>query len=192
MLVRPVRIKTVSPKLTVLPDTKLADKSASAISNRSNAVPTSPISAVRTSTPTAKGKAATIASDKTDDPLSTLRTDLAATQKARAALQAQVDDLTTSLKTLEAQSKASTTQIALLTRQKVDGERKLRDRDEEIRGKSKLVTEAQDEMVALSLQLNMAEQTSEKLQKDNKELLDRWMTSKREEADRMNRDSSWQ
>lgn len=126
------------------------------------------------------------------DLITSLRSDLAATQKARAALQAQVEEFTSSIKALEAQNRASAGQIAQLTRQKTDAERKLRDRDEEIRGKSKLVTEAQDEMVALSLQLNMAEQQSEKLQKDNKELLDRWMSSKREEADRMNRDSRWE
>ena len=74
----------------------------------------------------------------------------------------------------------------------MDVERKLRDREEEIKGKSKLVVEAQDEMVALGLQLNMSEQKSEKLEKDNRELLERWMKRKGEEAERMNRDSRWE
>lgn len=103
-----------------------------------------------------------------------------------------MEELTASLNSVQTQSKTSTAQIAQLSRQKADGERKLRDRDEELRGKSKLVEEAQDEMVALGLQLNMAEERSEKLVKENKELVDRWMKRMGEEADRVNRDSKWE
>lgn len=70
-------------------------------------------------------------------------------------------------------------------------ERRLRDRDEELRGKSRLVTLAQDEMVAQGLQLHMAEQKAERLEQDNRELLDRWMKSKGAEADKMNTESDW-
>lgn len=41
-------------------------------------------------------------------------------------------------------------------------------------------------MVSLNLQLNMAEQQKKKLQKENKELVDRWMARMGEEADAMN------
>lgn len=71
-------------------------------------------------------------------------------------------------------------------------ERKLRDREEEIRGKARLVEEAQDEMVSLQLQLNMAEQKSERLDKENKELVERWMRRMGEEVERVNRDAGWQ
>lgn len=71
-------------------------------------------------------------------------------------------------------------------------ERKLKDREEEIRLKSKLVEQAQDEQVALGLQLNMAEARSGKLEKENKELVDRWMIRMGEEAERVNRDSKWE
>lgn len=124
--------------------------------------------------------------------LSRLRTDLATTQKARSTLQAQVDELTTSLSALQADKETSTSQITLLTRQKTEAERKLRDRDEELRGKSRLVEQAQDEMVALGLQLNMAEQRSEKLTKENKDLVDRWMKRMGEEAEQMNLESKWE
>ena len=130
--------------------------------------------------------------ESANDTLSRLRADLGTTQKARTALQSQVDELTASLKALELQNKSSTTQIAQLTRQKTDVERRLRDRDEELKGKSRLVEEAQDEMVALGLQLNMAEGKSERLSKENKELVDRWMKRMGEEADRVNRDSKWE
>jgi len=123
--------------------------------------------------------------------LARLRTDLATTQKARTALQTQVDELTASLSALQTQSKASTSQITQLTRQKAAVERKLRDRDEELKGKSRLIEHAQDEMVALGLQLNMAEERKDQLTKENKDLIDRWMKRMGEEADRVNRDSRW-
>lgn len=126
------------------------------------------------------------------DLLSTLRADLANTQRVRASLQAQVTELTTSLTQLQSTQKDSTAQVGLLTKQKLDVERKLRDREEEIRGKARLVEEAQDEMVSLQLQLNMAEQKSERLDKENKELVERWMRRMGEEVERVNRDAGWQ
>lgn len=51
--------------------------------------------------------------------------------------------------------------------------------------------QAQDEMVALGLQLNVAEEQKEKLSRENKELVDRWMKRMGEEAERVNRDSRW-
>ena len=52
--------------------------------------------------------------------------------------------------------------------------------------------EAQDEMVALELQFNLAEQRSEKLEMENKELVERWMKRMGEEAEKVNRDSRWE
>lgn len=78
-----------------------------------------------------------------------------------------------------------------MTRQKQDVERKLRDRDDELRAKSKLAESAQDEMVALGLQLNMVEQNSTKLERENKELVERWMKRMGEEAERVNQESKW-
>ena len=63
--------------------------------------------------------------------------------------------------------------------------------DEELRGKTKLAEDAQDEMVAMGVQLNIAEEKSEKLTKENRELVERWMKRMGEEADRVNRDSNW-
>lgn len=78
-----------------------------------------------------------------------------------------------------------------LEREKATLERRVRDRDDEIKGKAKLVEETQDEMVSLNLQLNIAEQKSEKLQEENKELVDRWMARMGKEADEMNQRSRW-
>lgn len=74
----------------------------------------------------------------------------------------------------------------------METERKLRDREEEIRGKAKFVEEAQDEMVSLQLQLNMAEQRSETLERENKDLVERWMRRMGEEVERANRDAGWE
>ncbi|KAK5122035.1 hypothetical protein LTR85_004281 [Meristemomyces frigidus] len=178
--------------------TKLADRTAALEANPPPAAsapslePLSPAGKDRVSTPT-KGKTAGAkeAEQSPNDVLGRLRTDLATTQKARTALQAQVDELTASLSALQTQHKSSTTQITQLSRQKADVERKLKDRDEELKGKGRLVEQAHDEMVALGLQLNMSEERKEKLTHENKELVDRWMKRMGEEADRVNRDSKW-
>jgi chromosome segregation ATPase len=141
----------------------------------------------RTSTPT-KGKEH---ETNPSELLTTLRVDLATTQKARSALQVQLADLTAQLSALSIQQRSSQNQVTSLTKQVLETERKLQDRDEELRGKSKLVEQAQDEMVALELQFNLAEQRSEKLEKENKELVERWMKRMGEEAERVNRDSRW-
>ena len=43
-----------------------------------------------------------------------------------------------------------------------------------------------DETVSLTLQLNMADEQAQKLQRENKELVDRWMARMGQEADAMN------
>lgn len=171
-------------------DTALADRTASqpAASTPSSPNPQNPPSSRNlTSTPTKDAPSPT-----PSDLLSALRLDLTSTQKARSALQTQLSELTSQLTALNTQQRASQAQIAALTKQKTDAERKLRDRDEELRGKSKLVEQAQDEMVALGLQLNLAEQRSERLEKENRELVERWMKRMGEEAERVNRDSKWE
>lgn len=141
----------------------------------------------RTGTPT-KGKEH---ETNPSELLAILRADLATTQKARSTLQVQLADLTAQLSAVSAQQRSSQSQVTALTKQVLEAERKLQDRDEELRGKSKLVEQAQDEMVALELQFNLAEQRSEKLERENKELVERWMKRMGEEAERVNRDSRW-
>lgn len=178
-----------------LADTKIADRNALSSAPSlppSVATPDVALQAASKdrSNTVAKGKASTT-QDADPEILSRLRLDLATTQKARATLQTQVDELTSSLSVAHSQVNMSTTRIATLTRQKTEAERKLRDRDEELRGKSRLVEAAHDEMVALGLQLNMSEARKEQLDRDNKELLDRWMKKMGEEAERVNQESKW-
>ncbi|KAJ4175007.1 autophagy protein 16, interacts with Atg12p-Atg5p [Fusarium falciforme] len=46
--------------------------------------------------------------------------------------------------------------------------------------------QVQDEMIALNLQMSMAEKERDKVKKENKELVDRWMKRIAQEADAMN------
>ncbi len=46
-----------------------------------------------------------------------------------------------------------------------------------------------DETVSLTLQLNMAEEQSQSLRRENQELVDRWMKRMGQEADAMNDES---
>lgn len=180
------------PQVDVRSDTALADRTAQAAANETLAGPASPSpSADRTSLPT-RGKPGKEPELAAPDDLASLRTDLANTQKARASLQTQLQELTAQLTGLTTQQRASQAQTTVLTRQKAELERKLRDRDEELRGKSKMVEQAHDEMVAQGLQLNLAEDRSAKLEKENRELVDRWMKRMGEEAERVNRDSKWE
>jgi chromosome segregation ATPase len=187
---------------TAIIDTALADRTAqlsrlqpqpaskpASTSPQSSQIPTSK---ERTGTPTKGSSKDSEPTAAASDLLSTLRADLSATQKARATLQAQLSDLTTQLSALSTQQKVSQSQVATLSKQVLDAERKLQDRDEELRGKSKMVEQAQDEMVALELQFNLAEQRSEKLERENKELVERWMKRMGEEAEKVNRDSRWE
>ena len=189
--------------LTANVDTKLADRTAALeardVSTAPAVPPASPVPstskpAERPSTPLRGKDKAAAPSDTAASPsdaLNRLRQDLSNTQKARAALAAELTDLTTTLSTLQSQHKASTSQIAVLTRQKGDVERRLRDRDEELRGKTKLAEDAQDEMVALGLQLNIAEAKAERLKVENEDLVRRWVERMGEEVERVNRESSW-
>lgn len=90
------------------------------------------------------------------------------------------------LEILKAKSKTDTQRISQLSAGVTQMTVRLRDREEELRGKAKLVEDVQDEMVTLNLQLNIAEEQREKLKKENKELVDRWMAKKAKEADAMN------
>lgn len=182
-------------------DAKLADRTAALEARDVGPVPQAPASPVpstsktveRASTPT---RSKTVPSNEPEasptDTLARLRSDLATTQKARATLQSQLTDLTANLSTLQTQQKSSTAQVALLTRQKADTERRLRDRDDELRGQKKLAEDAQDEMVALGLQLNVSEERAEKLRTENEELVRRWVERMGEEIERVNRDSKWE
>lgn len=70
-------------------------------------------------------------------------------------------------------------------------DRRLKDRNAEARESRKLVEQVQDEMIGLNLEKNVAEQRAEQLERENKELVDRFMEYKKKEAEWMNEESKW-
>jgi len=118
--------------------------------------------------------------------LAQIRQDLAKAQQERGELQRRLDATLRELETLKTKAKLDGRHMAQLTASVSQLTTKLRDRDEELRGKAKLVEHALDEHVTLNLQLNMAEEQTERLRKENQELVDRWMARMGKEADRMN------
>jgi len=85
------------------------------------------------------------------------------------------------------QAPSSTPQNSLRQTARIkDLEQRLRDREEEVRGKTRLLENTQDEIVSLTLQLNMAEARAERMKRENEELVRRWMERMGSEAERMN------
>ena len=123
--------------------------------------------------------------------LAQLRQDLAKAQQERGDLQTRLESALRELETLKRKAKIDSKRMTQLSANLSQLTIKLKDRDEELKGKTKLIESVQDEMVTLSLQLNMAEEQSDKLRKENKELVDRWMERVAKEADKMNEDSSF-
>ena len=64
---------------------------------------------------------------------------------------------------------------------------RLRDRDDELRQKNKLVADVQDELAVLNLQLTVAERERAKAKDETRQLVDRWMRKMGQEAEDMNR-----
>jgi hypothetical protein len=122
-----------------------------------------------------------------NDSTAQLRAQLAEAQKARATLETQAG----TIPGLQAEKTAQAKAIVAKDREIVLLKRKLRDQEEEIKGKQKMSEQAQDEMISLTLQANMAEEKADKLKAENAELVARWMKRMGEEAERMNDQSKW-
>ncbi|KAK4504857.1 hypothetical protein PRZ48_002820 [Zasmidium cellare] len=178
--VRDAREKAHKPYIDAY--TKLADRTAS--------LPTA--SPIPPSTASPKPTPAKPSTPTPTDDLTTLRTDLATTQRARMHLQSRLQTLQTTHSTLLTTHTTTLTTLSTLQKQLQTLERRLKDKEAEIKGKASLVENAQDEMVALQLQLNMAEQKREEVERENEMLVERWMRRVGEEAERVNRDSRWE
>lgn len=151
-----------------------------------------PSSSASTKTATPKGKGATTTDDALPSAVAQLRAELAVTQRTRGDLEAQLSALSAELSTLKASDTQQKQRIEQLEKMRTALERRGKDRAEELKGKGRLVEEVHDEMVALNLQLNMAEQEKEKLRKENDELTRRWVKKMEEEAKKMNERSGWE
>lgn len=115
-----------------------------------------------------------------------MRAELASTQRTRSELETKLSAQATELSGLKTTDAEQKKRIAQLERIKEQLERRTKDRAEELKGKGKFVEDLHDEMVALNLQLNLAEQEKDKLKKENEELTKRWVEKMEQEAKSMN------
>lgn len=118
--------------------------------------------------------------------LTAIRQEFTTAQAERARLSAQLEAVQTELDVLKTSSKSDRKEITRLTKTSAQVQVRLRDRDEELRGKAKLLENVQDENATLNLELKQADEKAKRLKRENQELVDRWMKSKGEEAERMN------
>ncbi|WEW60990.1 autophagy protein 16, interacts with Atg12p-Atg5p [Emydomyces testavorans] len=125
------------------------------------------------------------------DTLATARNELAEAQRSRTELVAQLKKTTEELEAAKKKATADNRRILDLSVERTQLQQRLKDRDEELRGKAKLLDDVQDELVSLNLQFNMSEDRAKKLEKDNKELIDRWMARVGQEAEAMNKASKF-
>ncbi|KAF2659847.1 autophagy protein 16 [Lophiostoma macrostomum CBS 122681] len=136
---------------------------------------------------TPKGKASPAPADPSSPSnLVQMRQELASTQRIRSDLESKVAQQTASLLDYKTLDTAQKQRISQLEKVKEQLERRVRDRADELKGKGKFVTDVQDEMVALNLQLNMLEQENERLRKENGDLTKRWVEKMEQEARTMN------
>ena len=171
-------------------DTRLADRTAELSQKQSTQE--APENIADQTNPALAGKRGSKLTPSPSETLFQIRQDLSRAQQDRGELQTRLEIVTKELETLKAKSKIDTQRISQLSAGVTQMTVRLRDREEELRGKAKLVENVQDEMVTLNLQLNIAEEQTEQLKKENKELVDRWMAKKAKEADAMNNESKFQ
>lgn len=179
-------------KMLIYLDTKLADNTAQFANQISSADEPVPASSASTKTTTSKGKGPATTDISSPSSVAQLRSELAITQRTRGDLETQLSTVTAELSALKASDTQQKQRIEQLEKIRTQLERRSKDRTEELKGKGRLVEEVHDEMVALNLQLNMAEQEKEKLRKENEELTKRWVKKMEEEARKMNERSGWE
>lgn len=115
-----------------------------------------------------------------------LRADLATALRQAAHLDARLRKTTAEQAHLGAQAKAQARQLQAATAERDALRVRVRDQGEELRIKAQLLGQVQDDVLALEMQLNVAEQQKAKIAAENKQLIERWMRRAREEADSMN------
>ncbi|KAJ5120661.1 uncharacterized protein N7515_010049 [Penicillium bovifimosum] len=125
------------------------------------------------------------------DILNATRADLSKAQRSRSELQDQLNRVNAEAEKLRKTSIQETRRINSLETERAQLKLRLRDRDAELKGKAKLLEDFQDELATLNLQLNMAEERSARLQKENQDLVDRWMARMGQEAEAMNQASKF-
>ncbi|KAH8910002.1 autophagy protein 16 [Coniochaeta sp. PMI_546] len=119
-------------------------------------------------------------------PVSRLRKDLAEALRQKGQLQSRLKNAEDELARLRNQTSADSRALRSLEAERKMLSRKLRDRDDELREKKKLVADVQDELAVLNMELTVAERERKRAQDETKVLVDRWMKRMGQEAEDMN------
>lgn len=184
--------------------TKLADRYAELQRTRRNAAPEPEEKKDERSVtpsripPSITGSRAPTPQRTASDSPAQLRSDLVAANKMIHDLNLQIaafKDEVATLKNREAAAEKMTgqlqTRITKLETERLGLNRRLRDKDGELKEKGRMVSDVQDEMVGMEMQMNVAEERAKKLERENEQLVERWMKKVGGEADEMNRGSGW-
>ncbi|KAI1478975.1 autophagy protein 16 [Daldinia eschscholtzii] len=131
----------------------------------------------------------TTASATTDPSVAQLRLELAEAFRSKGLLQSRLKAAEDELKKLRAKTKVDAKRINDLTAERNALTAKLKDRNEELAGKNKMLKDIQDENLTLNIQLDVTEQKAAKIAADNKDLIKRWMDRMKHEADAMNQEN---
>ncbi|CUS07332.1 unnamed protein product [Tuber aestivum] len=114
--------------------------------------------------------------------------DLLEAQTSKGLLQSQLAAAQAEVVLLQAQVKA----LEKMAREKEKLERKNVDLESEGREKSRAIQHLQDEMLALTMELNVLADKEQATRKENEDLIQRWMDFAETRAEVMNRASNWE
>jgi len=116
-----------------------------------------------------------------------LRLELAEALRSKGHFQHRLEVAEQELSRLRAKTAADSKAIRELTADRKALTIKLRDREEELRAKTKMIADVQDELAVLNMQLDMVEKQRAEKEAENKQLIDRFMKRVGEEAEALNR-----
>ncbi|KAG6073202.1 autophagy protein 16, interacts with Atg12p-Atg5p [Claviceps sp. LM218 group G6] len=123
----------------------------------------------------------------TDDPaIAQLRLDLAESLRSKGVTEGRLRAAEEELSKLRTKTKDDARSVKALSTERALLTTRLKDREHELREKRKLLENVQDEMITLNLQISMAEKERDKVKRENKELVERWMARMAQEAEAMN------
>lgn len=115
-----------------------------------------------------------------------LRLDLAEALRSQGQFQARLRAAEEELRALRARSAHEGAAVRALTAEAKALGRKLRDREEELRAKDKMVRDVHDELDVLHMQLNVHDEKYAKLERENRQLVARFMKRVGQEAEALN------
>ena len=131
--------KSLRFALTNLLDTKLADRTATLQSSpAAEAIRTGPASSTKLKDRKASKEQA-LPRSPTPDAVAKVRQDLSEAQRSRGLMETKLQSVTEELNKLKIQSSLDSKRIGELTKEKATLSTGLRDRDEELKGKTKLL-----------------------------------------------------